>query len=169
MYENIKKSLFMKRTFVIIFLSFFCYITYAQPENGNPTNEEGKKLAIEGLKYYNGRVVAKNVQTAASAFRGSGTAALPGILIYAVLNILISSYFVYRFVGITLQKQWKEVGQVALNALIPIFVCFLIGFLVDQLYLRFALSFISYFAIYTLLAWLEKDKAIDFFKGYFNR
>lgn len=92
-----------------------------------------------------------------------------GLLIYATLNILVSSYFVYRFVGITLLEQGKEVGQVTLNALIPILGCFLIGFFVDQLYLRFALSFISYFAIYTLLAWLEKDKAIDFFKGYFKR
>ena len=92
-----------------------------------------------------------------------------GLLIYAVLNILVSSYFVYRFVDITLLEQGKEVGQVTLNALIPILGCFLIGFFVDQLYIRFAFSFISYFAIYTLLAWLEKDKAIDFFKGYFKR
>jgi len=92
-----------------------------------------------------------------------------GLLIYALLNILVSSYFVWRFVGITLFEQGQEVGQVVLNALIPIFLCFLISFLVDQLYLRFALSFISYFAIYTILVWFEKDKAIDFFKGYFKR
>ena len=92
-----------------------------------------------------------------------------GLLIYAVLNILVSSYFIYRFISITLLEQVNEVGLIALNALIPIFVCFLIGIWVDQLYLRFALSFISYFAIYTLLARFEKDKAIDFFKGYFKR
>lgn len=92
-----------------------------------------------------------------------------GLLIYAVLNILVSSYFVFRFVGIKLLEQGKEVGQVALNALAPIIVCFLIGIWVDQIYVRFALSFVSYFAVYTLLAWIEKDKAIDFFKGYFKR
>jgi len=92
-----------------------------------------------------------------------------GLLIYAILNIFVSSYFVYRFVGITLLEQSKEVGIVALNALLPILVCSLIGISFDQLYLRFALSFISYFSIYTLLAWYEKDKAIDFFKGYFKR
>ena len=92
-----------------------------------------------------------------------------GLLIYAVLNIFVSSYFVYRFVGITLFEQGKEVGQVVLNALIPIFLCSLISFLVDLLYIRFALSFISYFSVYTILAWFEKDKAIDFFKGYFKR
>lgn len=92
-----------------------------------------------------------------------------GLLIYAVLNILISSYFVYRFVGITLLEQGKEVGIVVLNALIPILVCLLIGIWVDQLYFRFALSFISFFSIYTILAWFEKDKAIDFFKGYLKR
>ena len=86
-----------------------------------------------------------------------------------MLNILVSSYFVYRFVGITLLEQGKEVGQVNLNALISIMGCFLIGFFVDQLFMRFALSFISYFAIYTFLVWLEKDKAIEFFKGYFKR
>ena len=92
-----------------------------------------------------------------------------GLLVYAVLNILVSSYFVYRFVGITLLEQGKEIGLVALNALIPIIGCFLIGLLVDQLFMRFALSFILYFAIFTFLAWLQKDKAIDFFKGYFRR
>ena len=92
-----------------------------------------------------------------------------GLLIYAVLNILVSSYFVYRFVGITLLEQGKEVGLVVLNVLIPIIVCFMIGIWADLLYVRFALSFISFFSIYTLLAWIEKDKAIDFFMGYFKR
>ena len=92
-----------------------------------------------------------------------------GLLIYAALNILVSSCFIYRFVGISLFEQGKEVGLVALNALVPILICFLIATFIDQLYLRFALSFISYFAIYTLLAWYENDKAIDFFKGYFKR
>lgn len=92
-----------------------------------------------------------------------------GLLVYATLNILVSSYFVYRFVGITLLEQANEVGQIALNVLIPILLCFLIATLIDQLYIRFALSFILYFAVYTLLAWIEKDKALDFFKGYFKR
>ena len=92
-----------------------------------------------------------------------------GLLIYALLNILVSSYFVYRFVGITLLEQGKEAYCIVLNALIPILVCFIITIFIDQLYIRFALSFISYFAIYTILAWVEKDKAIDFFKGYFKR
>lgn len=90
-----------------------------------------------------------------------------GLLIYAVLNILVSSYFVYRFVGITLWEQGKEVYVVALNALAPILVCFFVGYMVDQLYMRFTLSFVSYFIIYALMAWFEKDKTIDFLKGYF--
>ena len=92
-----------------------------------------------------------------------------GLLIYAALNIIVSSYFVYRFVGITLLEQGKEVYLVVMNALVPIFVCFLISIWINHLYVRFALSFISYYAVYTLLAWIEKDKAIDFFKGYFKR
>jgi hypothetical protein len=27
---------------------------------------------------------------------------------------------------------------------------------------------VAYFSIYVLLAWFEKDKAIDFIKGYFS-
>lgn len=92
-----------------------------------------------------------------------------GLLLYAVLNIIVSSCFVYHFVGISLLDQGKEVGQVVLNTLISIMGCFLIGFFVDQLYIRFTLSFISYFTVYTFLAWLEKDKAIDFLKEYFKR
>ena len=81
-----------------------------------------------------------------------------GLLVYAVLNILVSSYFVYRFVGITLLEQGKEVYGIALNALIPILVCFLIGIIIDQLYIRFALSFISYFAFYTIWLGLRRIK-----------
>lgn len=92
-----------------------------------------------------------------------------GLLVYAVLNILVSSYFVYRFVGITLLEQGQEVGLVALNVLVSVVVCLLVGIGANQLYVRFALSFISYFAVYTFMAWIEKDKAIDFFKGYIKR
>ena len=92
-----------------------------------------------------------------------------GLLIYGVLSILVSSFFVYRYVGITLLEQGREVGLVALNALIPILGCCLIVFFVDHLYLCFALSFVIYFTSYVLLAWIEKDEAIYFFKGYFKR
>jgi O-antigen/teichoic acid export membrane protein len=92
-----------------------------------------------------------------------------GLLLYAVLNVIVTSYFVYHFVGITLSEQGKEVCQVVLNTLISIFWCSLIDFFIDQLYLRFVLSFITYFTCYSFLAWLEKDKAIDFLKGYFQK
>ena len=92
-----------------------------------------------------------------------------GILIYALLNILVSSYFVWRFVGITLLEQGKEVYMVVFNSLIPVLVCFPIVFFIDQPYMRFAFSFISYFVLYILLAWIENDKAIDFFIGYFKK
>ena len=92
-----------------------------------------------------------------------------GILAYSILNILISAWFVYRFMGITLMDQVKQVHIVTLTALIPVVVCFLLSWLVDNLYLRFVLSFISYFAIYGLLGLLVKDKAIDFLMGYFKK
>lgn len=92
-----------------------------------------------------------------------------GLLVYGIIDILISSYFVYRFIGITLMDQIRQVYVVVINAAIPIFACILLGSLVDNLYLRFALSFISYFAIYGLLGLMVKDKAIDFLKGYFRK
>jgi fucose permease len=92
-----------------------------------------------------------------------------GILVYSVLNILISSWFVYRFMNITLMEQIKQVHIVALNALIPIIACVIWSSLVDDLYSRFALCFVSYFVIYGLLGLLVKDKAIDFLMGYFKK
>ncbi len=92
-----------------------------------------------------------------------------GILAYSVLNILVSSWFVYRFMGITLMEQIKQFHIVTLNALIPILACLGLAVLVDGLYVRFALSFVSYFAIYGLLGLLMKDKAIEFFMGYFKK
>lgn len=92
-----------------------------------------------------------------------------GILVYSVLNILISSWFVYRFMNITLMEQIKQVHIVTLNALIPVIACVIWSSLVDDLYLRFALCFVSYFVIYGLLGLLVKDKAIDFLMGYFKK
>ncbi len=92
-----------------------------------------------------------------------------GILVYSVLNILISSWFVYRFMNITLMEQIKQVHIVTLNALIPVIACVIWSSLVDDLYLRFALCFVSYFVIYGLLGFLVKDKAIDFLMGYFKK
>lgn len=91
-----------------------------------------------------------------------------GILVYSVLNILISSWFVYRFMGITLMEQIKEVHIVTLNAVIPVLVCLCLA-MVDNLYLRFGLSLVSYFGVYVGLGWLVKDKAIEFFMGYFRK
>ena len=59
--------------------------------------------------------------------------------------------------------------MVVINVVIPILVCFLIGELFGNIYLRFGLSLVTYFSIYGILAWVEKDKAIDFLKGYFNK
>lgn len=92
-----------------------------------------------------------------------------GILVYSVLNILISSWFVYRFMNITLMEQIKQVHTVTLNALIPVIACVILSSLVDDLYLRFALCFVSYFVIYGLLGLLVKDKAIEFLMGYFKK
>lgn len=92
-----------------------------------------------------------------------------GLLVYAFINILISSLFVYRFMAITLIDQMREVHMVALNAMIALMACWLSGLVIDNLYLRFGLSFVVFFAVYALLAWIEKDKAIDFLKGYFQR
>ena len=92
-----------------------------------------------------------------------------GLLVYGLIDILISSYFVYRFVGITLMDQVRQVHVVILNAAIPIIACLLLGSLIDNLYLRFALSLVAYFGVYVTLGLLVKDKAIDFLKGYFKK
>ena len=92
-----------------------------------------------------------------------------GLLVYATLSILVSSWFVYRFIGISLPEQCQQVNMVVVNAVIPILACFFIGEFFDNIYLRLGLSVVAYFSIYGILAWLEKDKAIDFLKGYFKK
>lgn len=92
-----------------------------------------------------------------------------GVLAYSVLNILVSTWFVYRFMGITLMEQVRQVHIVTLNAFIPAIACLCLAWLVDDLYLRLALSFVSYFTVYGLLGLLVKDKAIDFLLGYFKK
>ena len=92
-----------------------------------------------------------------------------GLLVYAVLSILVSSLFVRHFVGITLQNQGRQVYMVIINSLIPILSCFLVGEIFNNIYIRLGVSVVAYFSIYGVLAWLEKDKAIDFLKGYFKK
>ena len=92
-----------------------------------------------------------------------------GLLVYAIVNILISSLFVYRFMDITLIDQIRQVHIVVLNCIIALVACWMVGWMVDNLYLRFGLSFVVFFCVYITLAWIEKDKAIDFLKGYFQR
>ena len=92
-----------------------------------------------------------------------------GLLVYAVLNILVSSWFVYRFIDISLPEQCRQVYMVIVNAVIPVLACFLVSALIGNIYLRLGLSVVAYFSIYAMIAWLEKDKAIDFLKGYFQK
>ncbi len=92
---------------------------------------------------------------------------LCGILAYSILHVIVSSYFVYRYIGISILDQIKEWRIVVLNSIIPIIACILLSIWVDNLYLRFFMSFVSYFAIYGLLAIVVKDKALDFIMGYF--
>lgn len=92
-----------------------------------------------------------------------------GLLLYALINILISSLFVYRFMDITLMDQIRQVHIVIVNGIIALAACWLVGWMIDNLYLRFGLSFVVFFSVYSSLAWIEKDRAIDFLKGYFQR
>jgi O-antigen/teichoic acid export membrane protein len=102
-------------------------------------------------------------------FRFGLMAMVWGLLAYAFVNILISSLFVYRFMDITLMEQIRQVHVVVLNGIIALVACWLLGWMIDDLYLRFGLSFVVFFSVYVACAWMEKDKAIDFLKGYFQK
>lgn len=92
-----------------------------------------------------------------------------GLLVYALLNVLVSSWFVYRFMNITLMDQYKQVHIVVMNALIAMVACYSLGWMIESLYVRFALSVFVFFGIYGLLGLLVKDKAIDFLMGYLRK
>ena len=102
-------------------------------------------------------------------FRFGLMAMVWGLLVYAFVNILISSLFVYRFMGITLMEQIRQVHIVVLNGIIALAACWLMGQMIDNLYLRFGLSFVVFFSVYVVLTWIEKDKAINFLKGYLGK
>lgn len=102
-------------------------------------------------------------------FRFGLMAMVWGLLAYAFVNILISSLFVYRFMDITLMEQIRQVHVVVLNGIIALVACWILGWMIDDLYLRFGLSFVVFFSVYVALARMEKDKAIDFLKGYFQK
>ena len=92
-----------------------------------------------------------------------------GLLVYAVLSILVSSWFVWHFIGISLPEQCQQVYMVVINVVIPILACILIGEFFANIYLRLGLSLVTYFSAYGILAWFERDKAIDFLMGYFKK
>lgn len=92
-----------------------------------------------------------------------------GILVYSYINVVIGSWFVWRFINITFMDQIKQVHIVLFNGVVALVACYLVGMLIEQLHIRLVLSFFVFFCIYVLLGVLVKDKAIDFFKGYLQR
>lgn len=92
-----------------------------------------------------------------------------GILIYSYINVMIGSWFVWRFINISFMDQIKQVYIVLLNGITALAACFLVGMLIEQLHIRFVLSFVVFFGTYVLWGIFVKDKAIDFFKGYLQR
>lgn len=92
-----------------------------------------------------------------------------GILICSYVNVVISSWFVWHFINITFMDQIKQVQLVLLNGLAALAACYLVGTLIEQLHIRFAMSFVVFFGIYVLMGILTKDKTIDFIKGYLQR
>jgi O-antigen/teichoic acid export membrane protein len=91
-----------------------------------------------------------------------------GLLVYGVLSILIGSYFVDRFIAVSLREQGLQVYVVVINVVVSVIACVLLGVFIENLYLRFALSCIAFWGVYALLAWIEKDETIGFLMGYFK-
>jgi hypothetical protein len=91
-----------------------------------------------------------------------------GLLVYGVLSILIGSYFVDRFIAVSLREQGLQVYVGVINVVVSVIACVLLGVFIENLYLRFALSCIAFWGVYALLAWIEKDETIGFLMGYFK-
>ena len=91
-----------------------------------------------------------------------------GALGFAVLDYLISSLFLKKFVGIGLLIQIKSVITPLLFSLLSGLVCLCFSTFVDRLYMRFTLCTFAFFICYLLLAYIFKDKGLSFIRHFFK-
>lgn len=91
-----------------------------------------------------------------------------GLLLYSVVDILISSFFVKRSVPMTLFEQAKESITPLLYSLISGSICFGVSLLIHNLYVRFAACTLLFFCCYALLSLLFKERGFYFVKTYFK-
>ncbi len=91
-----------------------------------------------------------------------------GMFIVALINMLISSLFVSRFIGITISEQLKQLYVIIMIALVSVWICTLFISQIEVVYLRLIISAITYFAIYGLLSYVLKLPALEYLRTFFK-
>ena len=92
-----------------------------------------------------------------------------GLLAYAILDILISAYFLNKCIKIGILNQIKvSVTPILFSISAGLSAWFIASMIPHQLFLRFILSILTFGGTYILLSILFKEKSVIFIKNYFK-
>ena len=91
-----------------------------------------------------------------------------GLLIYSIVDVLISSFFLYHSFSISVASQIKESITPVLFSCTAGALCWLVASLLSGLYLRFLLCSLVFWGGYALLSVIFKERGLVFLMNYFK-
>ena len=92
-----------------------------------------------------------------------------GILATSIINLLISSYFIWRKIKIGLWKQLLQGVSVTIGTAASAVAAYWIAGFADNIYMRLGLCAVMFTTLFILYACITKDSAIPFFKDYYYK
>lgn len=91
-----------------------------------------------------------------------------GLLIYSIIDIFVSALFLNYCLPVGVINQIKESATPVLFSLCAGTSCWLLGSLIDNLYVRFVIGILAYMGVYISLSFFFKERGIAFLKNYFK-
>lgn len=91
-----------------------------------------------------------------------------GLLVYSIVDVIISSVFLKRCIGIGIKSQLKESITPVFFSVVSGVGCWLISTLITSLYIRFLICILIFAGLYAALSAMFKEQGMVFLKNYFK-
>lgn len=91
-----------------------------------------------------------------------------GLLVYSIVDVVVSTLFLRRQIAIGIRGQIKESLSPAILSVIAGVVTILLSFVISNLYIRFFVCLAAFGGSYILLSVLFKERGVRFFMNYFK-
>lgn len=91
-----------------------------------------------------------------------------GLLLYSIIDVLISSLFLNRCLNIGVMNQIKVSLTPCLFSVFSGCICWLLSMILINIYIRVTICTIAFFLSYTVLSLVFKERGVSFLKNYFK-